>query len=330
MDCNITLPIELNKPSEIKPLTSYSFNESQSLRKEAIWQNLATITISEAISTWLTTLTRLTAKNYTSGMKRLAELKLINPGLSLQAFSLANHNAVIDRIKTLPGLSECSKQARAACYISFTRFLDRRTRGMIHKATPSREGTSKTFYLVREKVATQALSRAQWLSFLQELGQMNSRDCLIAKIILQGGKRVGEVLSLRTDMIDYSAREISFMQSKTKGFEKETVITYPQALMDELRTYIDNRQGIVFATKNNQPVVRNQLAVTFKKAGERAGISFRVTPHVLRASAVTYLKREGFSDSDIIKVTGHASTTMMNAYDKSERAQNASKKVSLI
>lgn len=35
-------------------------------------------------------------------------------------------------------------------------------------------------------------------------------------------------------------------------------------------------------------------------------------------------------DSDIQKVTGHASSAMVNAYDKSSRADNASKKVSLI
>ena len=73
-----------------------------------------------------------------------------------------------------------------------------------------------------------------------------------------------------------------------------------------------------------------QLAVTFEKAGKIANIPFKVTPHVLRASTVTYLKQQGFSDSDIQKVTGHASSQMVNAYDKSSRADNASKKVTLI
>ena len=72
------------------------------------------------------------------------------------------------------------------------------------------------------------------------------------------------------------------------------------------------------------------LATTFEKGGKIANIPFKVTPHVLRASTVTYLKQQGFSDSDIQKVTGHASSEMVNAYDKSSRADNASKKVSLI
>ena len=55
-----------------------------------------------------------------------------------------------------------------------------------------------------------------------------------------------------------------------------------------------------------------------------------LTPHVLRASTVTYLKGQGFSDGDIMKVTGHASSKLIYAYDKGSRADNASKKVSLV
>jgi integrase/recombinase XerD len=74
----------------------------------------------------------------------------------------------------------------------------------------------------------------------------------------------------------------------------------------------------------------NQLALTFEKAGIQAYIPFKVTPHVLRATTVTYLKQQGFADSDIMRVTGHASSALVYAYDKGSRADNASKKVSLV
>lgn len=74
----------------------------------------------------------------------------------------------------------------------------------------------------------------------------------------------------------------------------------------------------------------NQLALTFERAGMLVGIPFKVTPHVLRASTVTYLKQQGFSDSDIMRVTGHASSALVYAYDKGSRADNASKKENLI
>ena len=137
--------------------------------------------------------------------------------------------------------------------------------------------------------------------------KINSRDCLIAKITLQGGKRIREVLTLKIDQIDWHKNEITFTQSKTKGAKKETVITYPKSIMKELREYIGKRKGLAFVSSTGNPVLLTQVANTFGRAGSKAGIPFKVTPHVLRASTVTYLKQQGFSDSDIQKVTGHDS-----------------------
>ncbi len=314
----------------LKSTRQLSFEHALQLKKEAVWKNLQEITVKQAVAEWLSTLKGITAKNYASGIKQLTKLKLIDLKLTLQMFALINHDAVIDQIKVVPDLSECTKQARAACYISFTRFLSRRTQGVITKATPSREGSSKTFYRVRDKVATEAMTRAQWIDFLEELHKVNPRDCLIAKIILQGGKRLSEVLSLTTDKIDWVKREITFRQSKTKGYEKETVITYPQQILDELKAYLADRSGLVFVTRKEKPIMPNQLSVTFERAGIKSNAPFKITPHVLRASAITYLKISGYSDSDIMKISGHASSEMVNAYDKSDRAINISKKVSLV
>ncbi len=39
-------------------------------------------------------------------------------------------------------------------------------------------------------------------------------------------------------------------------------------------------------------------------------------------SVVTYLEGQGFNDTDIMKVTGHASAEMIAAYDKSDQEDN--------
>lgn len=100
--------------------------------------------------------------------------------------------------------------------------------------------------------------------------------------------------------------------------------------MQKLRDMIGDREGFVFLSAKGNPVILNQVANTFARAGKKAGIPFKVTPHVLRASAETYLKQQGFADSDIMKITGHSSGEMIRAYDKSERADNATKKISLV
>jgi len=310
----------------------FTYSQVKNLREESVWRNLDNVSVEQALDAWYKSMSRLTAINYQSGMRKLVEFRFLNPFISLQHFSQMNHNAVIDSIKKDKALnwSECSRQARAAAYISFTSYLCRQTDGIVKKAMPNREEANKTFKRVHKHVVTEAMTQAQWISFLNELKGINSRDCLLAKLALQGGKRIGEVLSLTTDKINWSLNQITFRQLKTRGTEDETVITYPISVMDELKQHVGDRQGVVFVTRTGKAIPLCQLAKTFSKAGIRARIPFKVTPHVLRASTVTYLKQQGFSDSDIQKVTGHASSEMVNAYDKSSRADNASKRVSLI
>lgn len=322
----LMLPVlEVHAPSNLE-----TYEQASSFKSNLIWKQLDSISVEEAISHWLPTLSPKTQISYRSGIKKLIELGWLNPMMNLQQFALVNHENVIDRIKLFQDWAENTRQARAACYISFTGFLSRRLQGMIKKAVPNKEGHAKTFFNVYEKVKTPAMTQAQWISFFRELEKINPRDCLIGKVILQGGKRVNEVLLLQINQIDWSLKEITFVQSKMRSHYKETVISYPDSIMNQLKEYVGGRSGRVFITRSGKPVMINQLAVTFAKAGKAAGIPFKVSPHVLRASAVTYLKQQGFQDSDIMRVTGHATSEMVYAYDKSSRADNASKKVNLI
>ncbi|WP_143876415.1 tyrosine-type recombinase/integrase [Waddlia chondrophila] len=304
--------------------------QAKSLRDKIAWQKMEMLSLDSIIVEWLETLSERTKVNYKSGISKLTELGIINPFISLQSFSLVNHDAAIDRIKQLPDLKETTKQARAALYISFTRYLSRRFKGMFSKATPSREGNEKTFFRVHEKVVTEAMNLQQWTAFFEELEKLNIRDALIGKIALQGGKRIREVLSLHSEQIDWKKREITFHQSKTRGVSKQTIITYSESIMKQLKDLLGEGEGYLFITTTGNVVMLTQISRNFARAGKAAKIPFKVTPHVLRASAVTYLKQQGFSDSDIMKITGHSSGEMIRAYDKSERADNPTKRVNLV
>lgn len=307
------------------------YQEARAKKEETIWDTLSKFTVADAITEFLATLQNAnTQKNYRSGMNQLILSGFVNPMETLQVFALRTHENVLDGIKGVSEWSEASRQARAALYCAFTRYLSRRSEGVIRRAIPSREGTTKTFFKVRDKVATRPLNKVQWGKFLEALDKINRRDALIARVMLQGGKRKSEVLSLQTDQIDWNERTITFMQVKTKGTAKETVITYPQHVMKELGEYLAERTGHVFITSTGKPVQPTQIDRTFAKAGEKARIEFKVSPHVLRTSAVTYYKGNGYSDTDIMKVTGHANANMVAMYDRTELGENASRKESLV
>lgn len=306
-----------------------SQKEAKDLRDKVIWEWMKGISMDTVKEDWLETLAERTRINYRSGFSKLAEHGIVNPFISLQAFSVVNHDEALDKIKQLP-MAETTRQARAGLYCSFTRYLARRFKGSFTKAEPCKTGNAKTFYRVHEKVVTEAMDLQQWTSFFKALESINPRDSVIGKVALQGGKRIREVLHLRSDQINWEKREITFTQSKTRGAIKQTVITYSESIIADLWELVGGRDGFVFISSRGKPISLTQVANTFAKAGKAAGISFKVTPHTLRASAVTFLKQQGFADSEIAKITGHASVEMIHAYDKTDRADNPTKRVNLV
>lgn len=306
-----------------------SYKDTLEKKFENIWEQLQSVPVSKALSFWLETLPDLTRVNYGSGFKMLAERGLVKLELNLQSFSLINHETIIDEIKLAKGWSEASRQARAAAYISFTGFLQRRTQGLIRKAVSNKEGTHKTFFKVREKVKTEPMTSEQTKQFIYSIEKLNMRDALIAKLILHGGKRKNEVLELQTTSIDFFNKRITYRQSKTKGVERKTIINYPTEVMEDLKQYLNNRSGLVFITRNGNKIAAYQIDRNFIKAGKMAGIPFKITPHVLRVTLVTRLKEMKVQDTDIMKITGHANPAQLSSYDKSDMWENATKDLKL-
>jgi len=325
----------------INPINNYtvstpqpvSYAQATALRDESVWHQLERITVRDAVEAWLSTLlNERTRKAYSRALNDLVENDILGLTMTLQQFALINQEGIVDAIKLLDcQWSEATRQLVASAYISLTAFLTRRTGGIIRKAQASKEGHGKTFYRIRDKVTTNAIPhRHAWMKFFEELHLINPRDCLLAKILLQGGKRISEVLSLQIDAIDFAKGEITFIQAKAKGTKRNTVISYSQAIMNQLKEYVGDRTGYAFITKGGKPLAPTQIDRNFAKAGERADLPFRMSPHVLRATCITQLREKGFSDSSIMKVTGHYSSSMIDMYDKSSLSDNASKQINLV
>ena len=271
-----------------------SYRHVMEAQKEYIWQQLKYITLGQAQKEWLNTIQNpCTKKSYASSMEALIKYQILDPGLSLQTFSLISPEKIIDYIKThsilvnevgevasRKALVDRTREARVSCFLSFTRYLSRKTEGLIRRGIPSKEGIAKTFTTKPRKVKTEALTRSQMVRFFEELDKINKRDSLIAKICLHGAKRISEVLQLKTDQIDYEKRRIVFKQSKSKIADDFTIISFEKEsaneLLQQLKKYIGNRTGYVFVTAQGKPVQKTQVDRTFSKSGKRAKIHFRV------------------------------------------------------
>ena len=289
-------------------------------------------TISDEADAWIKIMRPGTAKTYQSAMNTLYYAGLIDPFMSLERFSKVNHDDLVDRIKqTNNAWAEETRQLKAAVIISFVGYLARKYHRVFERVNICQHGISKTFYKTTEKCKTPAMTRKQWEEWLYELSKINHRDYLFAALTLQGAKRISEVLALQIEQIDFENARIHFVQSKTMGLKKYTIITYPRRIMDLLKGYLGERvNGRVFNTTGGGQVSLIQVSITFTKAGAKANIPFKIHPHVLRASAITYLRMQGYSCDQIMKITGHTTEAMVIFYDRSDGANNPSQEISLI
>lgn len=293
-----------------------------------------------------------TAKSYGFSMRRLAQIGIMPLYLpsgaktTLEDFREILHEQVVDTIKRHLTWSEATKQARAACYISFTKWLGRLTEGWIREAKPQVSGVGRTFYKTRDKVSTQALSIQDCYRLLDAISKINTRDGLIAKAAFGGGSRISEILNAKLSSIDFSKNSITYQISKNRGTLKEVSISYRAEFMLELQDYIKStdqkRQNSshIFMTREGKPVVRQRMNDTFKQAAKNLGwlkhceetkkwIGRKPSPHTLRASWITYARAQGFSADDIGEVTGQATTTV-RSYDKRSIEDNLTKQLRLI
>ncbi len=320
---------------EVSARSTATFVQAIASRNEKIWQELSKITLFQATEAFLATLQGNTQRSYRAAYRAIFDLlsrhNLFDPSHSLQLFALCNLEYLLDEIRSRISGTEATKQARAAAFIALTRYLQRATGGMIRKVIPRKEKANPTFRQIRETSLTKALTLSQWMKFLTTLQEISHRDYLLAKMILQGAKRVGEVLSAQVSQIDWTNNQITFRQFKSKQVEKYTIITYPDSFIRELKDYLGNRsEGPIFITRTGKPVTQPHLYRTFAKASKQSKLPFTVHPHVLRASAITYLSLQGYHADQIIRVSGHADEKLVRYYDKTPLEQNPTKEVTLI
>jgi integrase/recombinase XerD len=326
--------VDFTKPLVPRKKTG-SFVQATVDRDEALWQELSKISLLQAADQFLKTLNGNTLRAYKAAFNSIFDLfsrtGLFDPQNSLQMFSLSNLEYLLDQIRTRIVGTEATKQARAAAFIALTGYLQRATGGMIRKAIASKGKGNLTFRQIRESAITRAMTQAQWMRFLGCLKHISFRDYLVAKTVLQGAKRIGEVLHAQINQINWMKNQIIFKQFKSREVEKYTIITYSISFMEELRQYLGNRkEGYIFLTRNGKPLTQSHIYRTFAYAGLRCGFSFRVHPHMLRASAITYLASQGYSVDQIMRVSGHSDSKLVRYYDKTPIEQNPSQEVSLI
>ena len=141
----------------------------------------------------------------------------------------------------------------------------------------------------------------------------NPKHRMALAILYGSGLRIGELLSLRSSDIDLDRRMIHVKGAKGK---KDRVTPLAYHLIPVLETYL-----MAYAPKywllegpDRRQYSASSIRQLLRRSSEKAGISKRVTPHVLRHSFATHLLEKGTDIRYIQEVLGHASPTTTAIY----------------
>lgn len=143
------------------------------------------------------------------------------------------------------------------------------------------------------------------------------RDKAILEVLFSTGLRVSELCSLDND-IDLGRDDFSI---RGKG-DKVRVVFISDAAKDAVRSYLKARKDMHEAlfvnhaqgNKKNERITPRSVERMIKTYAAKAGITKKVTPHVLRHSFATDLLSNGADIRSVQALLGHASINTTQIY----------------
>lgn len=139
------------------------------------------------------------------------------------------------------------------------------------------------------------------------------RDKLILTLLYSSGLRVSELVNLIVKDIDFEERTILI---RGKG-DKDRVVLFDKNAKLLILEYLNLRNTsskYLFTNRRGNPLTTRYVQIMIKKYGEKAGITKKVTPHVLRHSYATHLLKNGVDIRVIQQLLGHSSLSTTQIY----------------
>lgn len=149
----------------------------------------------------------------------------------------------------------------------------------------------------------------------KKIGRYGFRDAAIILISYRHALRVGELVDLRWDHVDFTAGKL-FVKRLKRG---DASVHYLEG--DELRILRKLKQSnpdspFIFTTERNTPISTRHVRTIVFNAGEEAALGFPVHPHMLRHAKGYHLANKGYDTRLIQSYFGHKNIQHTVAYTK--------------
>ncbi|MER7131332.1 tyrosine-type recombinase/integrase [Streptosporangium saharense] len=163
------------------------------------------------------------------------------------------------------------------------------------------------------QLAPRALDDRAQTRFLREAERASARDSAIAYTGFYAGLRIAELAALDVDDVHLSARKGTLIVRYGKGGRYRSVPIHPQ-LRTALETWLAQRAAeanevALFVNARGRRLTTRGIYDLLIALADAAGIREDFTPHVLRHTLGTNLRRQGEDIVVIAELLGHSIET---------------------
>lgn len=142
------------------------------------------------------------------------------------------------------------------------------------------------------------------------------RDQLLLRILYETGIRRAEMVGMKENSIDFSAKTLKVLGKR----DKERIIPLENELLHNIKCYFSLKKQnnidseFIFVRENGVPFTANDVYHTVKKYMTLFSNADKISPHVFRHSFATHMLNDGADIGAIKELLGHTDMAATEIY----------------
>ena len=249
-----------------------------------------------------------TVENYGRYLKRFFEFSKINDVQEINDELVRKYRLWLNRIETMAG-GNLSRRTQNYYLIALRVFLKYLAKRGIKSLAPERIELAKTSQRDLDLITEEELARLLDAPIDNNVNGLRSlRDKAILELLFSTGLRVSELCALDRDTV--SEAKLGELSIRGKG-GKIRVVFISESAKKALKEYLDKRvdteEALFMLTPRSVERIIKHYAI-------KAGISKKVTPHVIRHCFATDLLSAGADLRSVQSLLGHSNITTTQIY----------------
>lgn len=226
--------------------------------------------------------------------------------------TVAGLGAYAEWLSKVRGLAPATVKRRLACLRALMGWAERRR--MI-KTSPFRRAEIR---IQLPRRLPRCLTAPELRSLLAASRQSDPLLNLSVMLMFTTGMRVGELVTLQMSDIDLEGRTL---RVRGKGDRERQVFLTADSLISDLKAQLRRNalsgsadKGLLMLSANGRPISTDWVRRYLRRLAKSAGLTRRITPHMLRHSAATSLLEAGVDIRFVQRLLGHRSIATTEIY----------------